>query len=154
MSFRIVAADDNPVITELIAVVLGQAGYDIEVAPGGGEALVLLQRNPPDLLLLDLEMPGLGGLDVLRILRDERVCQGVPVLLLTAESDTHYVARARELGAAGYLLKPFRAADLIAKVKRVLMDADTVWLDDYHTVTRSEQDGRSNAPQRFVQAKG
>ena len=105
MSFRIIAVDDNPVVTELIAAVLGQAGYEVEVAPGGGEALVILQRNPPDLLLLDLEMPGLGGLDVLRILGDEKVCQGVPVLLLTAESDSHYVARARELGASGYLLK-------------------------------------------------
>ena len=141
MSYRVVAVDDNPVVTGLIAAVLGQAGYDVEVAPAGGEALVILQRNPPDLLLLDLEMPGLDGLEVLRILRDEKVCQGVPVIMLTGESDVHYVGRARELGAAGYLLKPFRAQDLTAKVRRVLEDADTVWLDDYHTVTRSAEDG-------------
>ena len=146
MSFRIVAVDDNPVVTELIAQVLGQAGYEVEVAAAGGPALVILQRNPPDLLLLDLEMPGLDGLEVLRILRDERVCAGVPVLLLTAESDGHYVARARELGAAGYLLKPFRAQDLRAKVRRVLEDADTVWLDDYHTVIRSPAEARRQAP--------
>ena len=63
--------------------------------------------------------------------------------MLTGESDVHYVGRARALGAAGYLLKPFRAQDLTAKVKRVLEDADTVWLDDYHTVTRSVDDGRT-----------
>ena len=154
MSFRIVAVDDNPVVTGLIAEILGGCGYDVEVAPGGGEALVLLQRNPPDLLMLDLDMPGLGGLDILRILRDEKVCQGVPVLLLTGESDAHYVARARELGAVGYLLKPFHAQDLTAKVKRVLTSADTVWLDDYHTVTRQSQGGWSRPAGRRVQAKG
>ena len=146
MSYRIVAVDDNPVVTQLIAAVLGQAGYDVEVLATGGEALVALQRNPPDLLLLDLQMPGLNGLEVLRIVREQKVCQGIPVLVLTAEDDSHYVARARELGAAGYLLKPFRAQDLSAKVRRILVDADTVWLDDYHTVTRSPDDGWSRAP--------
>ena len=138
MSYRVVAVDDNPVITQLIAAVLRRAGHDVETASSGGEALVVLQRNPPDLLLLDLEMPGLDGLEVLRILREQKVCQGVPVLVLTGESDTHYVARARELGAAGYLLKPFGAQGLTAKVNRVLEDADTVWLDDYHAVTRAK----------------
>ena len=77
----------------------------------------------------------------------------MPVLLLTAESDSHYVARARELGAAGYLLKPFRAQDLRAKVRRVLEDADTVWLDDYHTVTRSPAEFRRQPPAP-LRAKG
>ena len=153
MSFRIVAVDDNAVVTQLISAVLGQGGYDVEVAASGGEALVALQRNPPDLLLLDLQMPGLDGLEVLRILRGQKVCNGMPVLVLTAESDTHYVARAREMGAAGYLLKPFRAADLLAKVRRVLVDADTVWLDDYHTVIRAPEEGWSRGPTRITQAK-
>ncbi len=118
----------------------------MEVLATGGEALVALQRNPPDLLLLDLQMPGLDGLEVLRIVREQKVCAGVPVLVLTAEDDSHYVAKARELGAAGYLLKPFRAQDLTAKVRRILVDADTVWLDDYHTVTRTSDDGWSRAP--------
>ena len=143
VSYSIVAVDDNPVITQLITAVLGQAGYDVEALATGGEALVALQRNPPDLLLLDLQMPGLDGLEVLRIVREQKVCQGVPVLVLTAEDDGHYVAKARELGAAGYLLKPFRAQDLIAKVRRIVVDADTVWLDDYHTVTRAPDDGWS-----------
>ncbi len=148
MAYRIVAVDDNPVVTQLIAAVLGQAGYDVEVLATGGEALVALQRNPPDLLLLDLQMPGLDGLEVLRIVAEQKVCAGMPVLVLTAEDDSHYVAKARELGAAGYLLKPFRAQDLTAKVRRILVDADTVWLDDYHTVTRSADDGWSRAPGR------
>ncbi len=153
VTFRIVAVDDNPVVTELISSVLGQAGFEVEVAAGGGPALVILQRNPPDLLLLDLEMPGLDGLEVLRILRDERVCAGVPVVLLTAESDGHYVARARELGAVGYLLKPFRAQDLRAKVQRVLENSDTVWLDDYHTVTRSSAQDYRRPPPASLRAK-
>ena len=138
MSYRVVAVDDNPVITQLITAVLQQAGHDVETAASGGEALVTLQRNPPDLLLLDLEMPGLDGLEVLRILGEQKVCQGVPVLVLTSESDSHYVERARELGAAGYLLKPFNARGLAAKVERVLKDVDTVWVDDYHAVTRAK----------------
>ena len=154
MSYRIVAVDDNPVVTQLIAAVLGQAGYDVEVLSTGAEALIAMQRNPPDLLLLDLQMPGLDGLEVLRILREQRVSQGSPVLVLTAESDSHYVARARELGASGYLLKPFRAQDLNAKVRRVLVDADTVWLDDYHTVTRAADDPRGRSLSRPTQAKG
>ena len=151
---RVVAVDDNPVITQLIAAVLGQAGYDVEVLSTGGEALVSMQRNPPDLLLLDLQMPGLDGLEVLRILREQKVCQGVPVVVLTAESDAHYVARARELGAVGYLTKPFRAQDLGGKVGRVLADADTVWVDDYHTLTRARQDGRERPALRPMHAKG
>ena len=146
MTYRVMAVDDNPVVTGLIAAVLGEAGYEVETAPAGGEALVILQRNPPDLLLLDLEMPGLDGLEVLRILRDEGVCRGVPVIMLTGESDGHYVARARELGAAGYLLKPFRAEDLRTKVRRVVENADTVWLDDYHTVTRASEEGWTRSP--------
>jgi CheY-like chemotaxis protein len=153
MSFRIVAADDNPVVTQLIAAVLGQAGYEVETAPNGGEALVILQANPPDLLLLDLQMPGLDGLEVLRILRERKVCQGMPVVVLTGEDDDHYVARARELGAVGYLLKPVRARDLSVKVERVLADPHTVWMDDYHTVTRSPDDGRSR-PSSTMLAKG
>lgn len=154
MSFRIVAVDDNPVVTQLISAVLGQAGYDVEVLSTGAEALISMQRNPPDLLLLDLQMPGLDGLEVLRILGEQKVCQGVPVVVLTAESDSHYVARARELGAAGYLLKPFRAQDLSARVRRVLVDADTVWLDDYHTVTRAPDNGWSRPSPRATHAKG
>src|SRR5579875_927602 len=65
MSYRIVAADDNPVVAELIRTVLSQAGFEVEMAPAGGEALLALQRNPPDLFLLDLQMPGLDGLEVL-----------------------------------------------------------------------------------------
>ena len=154
MSYRIVAVDDNPVVTQLIAAVLGQAGYDVEVLSTGAEALISLQRNPPDLLLLDLQMPGLDGLEVLRIMREQRVCNGMPVLVLTAESDSHYVARAREQGAAGYLLKPFRAQDLSAKVRRILIDADTVWLDDYHTVTRAPDDVHGRSATRPFHAKG
>ena len=78
MTYRVVAVDDNAVVTGLITAVLEQAGYGVEVAPGGGEALVILQRNPPDLLLLDLEMPGLDGLEVLRIVREQKVCAGMP----------------------------------------------------------------------------
>ncbi len=154
MSYRVVAVEDNPVITQLITAVLQQAGHEVETAASGGEALVILQRNPPDLLLLDLEMPGIDGLEVLRILGEQKVCQGVPVLVLTGESDSHFVARARELGAAGYLLKPFRAQDLTAKVQRVLEDADTVWVDDYHTVTRSPGAGWRTAAARPKRAEG
>ena len=140
MSCRIVAVDDNPVVTQLIAAVLRQAGHEVETLASGGEALVALQRNPPDLLLLDLQMPALDGLEVLRLIGEQKVCQGMPVLVLTGEADTHYVARARELGAAGYLMKPFRAQDLAAKVERALNDADMVWLDDFHAVTRPAED--------------
>jgi CheY-like chemotaxis protein len=137
MGFRIVAVDDNPVVTLFIAAILGQAGHEVETAPSAAEALVVLQRDPPDLLLLDLEMPGLDGLELLRLLKDKRVCEQTPVILLTAESDGHFINRARELGAVGYLTKPFEAKVLNAKVARVLSDPDTVWLDDYHTVVRT-----------------
>lgn len=136
MGCRIVAVDDNPVVTLFTAAILSQAGHEVETAPSAAEGLIVLQRDPPDLLLLDLEMPGLDGLELLRLLKDKGICKKTPVLLLTAESDDHFVARARELGAVGYLTKPFEAKVLKAKVDRVLSDADTVWLDDYHTVTR------------------
>jgi CheY-like chemotaxis protein len=138
MGFRIVAVDDNPVVTLFIAAILGQAGHDVETASSAAEGLVTLQRNPPDLLLLDLEMPGLDGLELLGLMKEKRICEGIPVLLLTAQNDYHFVNKARELGATGYLTKPFEARDLTAKVARVLTDADTVWLDDYHAVTRGQ----------------
>lgn len=136
MGSRIVAVDDNPVVTLFIAAILGQAGHDVETVPSAAEGLIVLQRNPPDLLLLDLEMPAMDGLELLRLLKEKHICDAMPVILLTAESDMHFVSRARELGAVGYLTKPFEARDLKAKVARVLSDTDTVWLDDFHTVTR------------------
>jgi len=120
MSAKILIVDDEPPIIDVLSYNLKQANYQVVIARDGEEALAQAQREQPDLIILDLMLPRLDGLEVCRILRRER---DVPIIMLTArESEVDRVV-GLELGADDYVVKPFSVRELLARVKNVLRRA-------------------------------
>lgn len=130
MARKILIAEDEDDIRDFLAAALSGGGYSVTTVEDGATLLTQLAYPSPDLLLLVMHMPVLHGLDALRHLRSVPAWRDVPVLFLTASGQMDDMVQARELGARGYLVKPIRHTDLVAKVTRVLDDPDLIWLDD------------------------
>ncbi|PWH05312.1 DNA-binding response regulator [Brachybacterium endophyticum] len=113
-SSRILVVDDDQAIAEMVGIVLRGKGYDVVTTADGASALDAFDRLSPDLVLLDLMLPGMDGIEVCRRLRRR---SGVPVLMLTARSDTADVVEGLEAGADDYLTKPFEPDELVARIK-------------------------------------
>jgi CheY-like chemotaxis protein len=120
MSERILVVDDNPDTAQYTRVMLERQRYDVEVAGSGREALDRAAIKRPDLMLLDLLMPGLDGFAVLQALKSSRLLSRIPVVVFSARRARADVARAIEEGAADYVAKPIDADVLVAKVRSVL----------------------------------
>lgn len=116
----ILVADDDEDILTLVAVRLELAGYDVIKARSGDEALRMAVEHSPDLAVIDVMMPGLNGFEVTRELRRRELTRETPVILLTALAQESDVARGLAAGADDYVKKPFDAADLRARVRRLL----------------------------------
>ena len=114
---RILVVDDDPMVATTVQRVLRPEGYEVEVALGGSAALEQARANRPDLVVLDLMMPGIDGLEVCRQLRADG---NLPILMLTARSGTADRVRGLDLGADDYLIKPFAYAELLARVRALL----------------------------------
>nr|WP_269449929.1 MtrAB system response regulator MtrA [Auraticoccus cholistanensis] len=106
--------DDDAALAEMLQIVLRQEGFDPVWVCHGDEALDAFRTHQPDLVLLDLMLPGRDGVDVCRDLRAE---SGVPVVMLTARSDTIDVVAGLEAGADDYVAKPFKAKELVARIR-------------------------------------
>ncbi|WP_226344430.1 response regulator transcription factor [Agilicoccus flavus] len=117
---RVVVADDDPDIRELVTFKLEQAGYVIDAVEDGAAAWETIAAAPPRLAVLDVMMPGLSGLDVLRKLREEPATRDVPVILLTARSRDSDVDGGFAAGATDYVIKPFSPRELVHRVSSVL----------------------------------
>lgn len=117
---RVLVADDDEDIRELVAFKLTQAGYDVEAVVDGVKAWEAIDHAPPQLALLDIMMPGLSGLDVLRKIREDERTRTVPVILLTARSRDSDVDAGFESGATDYVIKPFSPRELVHRVGSVL----------------------------------
>jgi DNA-binding response OmpR family regulator len=127
---QILIAEDEPDVRDFLVAVLAGAGFGVTEVSDGAGVLTRLAYTPPALVLLDLHMPMIDGLEALRRIRSVESWKAVPVLFLTASGQTEDMVTARRLGARGYLVKPIRAADLLAKVKSLLGDPGLLWLDD------------------------
>ena len=117
MSARILIVDDEPAVTDLLAYNFRKAGYEILLAGDGREALKLAYEATPDLILLDLMIPEVDGLDVCRELRKT---SQVPIIMITARGEEIDRVVGLELGADDYVCKPFSVRELMARVKAVL----------------------------------
>lgn len=117
----ILVVDNDEDVREGLCRLLRRAGYTVDVAANGMEALEYVQRHPCQLVITDMLMPGMGGLTLLERLRELR--PGLPVLVVTAFGDWGSYARAIELRAAAYLTKPFRSEELQREVQRALSRA-------------------------------
>jgi DNA-binding response OmpR family regulator len=128
---RILVVDDEPEIIRLVADYLADAGFTVATARSGDEALRVARHDPVDLVVLDLGLPGLDGLDVTRELRR---ASDVPIVMLTARDDETDKVLGLELGADDYVTKPFSPRELVARVRAVLRRRAAAGQSDVITV--------------------
>jgi CheY-like chemotaxis protein len=115
---KVLVVDDNEDIRNLISIILNGESYNVLAVESGTEALEIYQEFKPELILLDIMMPGISGFEVLEKIRDIRNSKlsSVPIVMITAKSLTDDIDRAIKLGATSYIVKPFRAESLKQKV--------------------------------------
>jgi signal transduction histidine kinase len=113
----VLIVDDLPENLQVLAGHLTKAGYEILAAPNGARAIALVRNRKPDLILLDIMMPLMDGLEVCRILKSDVESADVPVIFLTARTETDEIVRGFQFGAVDYITKPFKSAELIARVR-------------------------------------
>ncbi|HEX9971920.1 MAG TPA: response regulator transcription factor [bacterium] len=131
MNARIMIIEDDPDICEILEYNLQQEDFDTEIFHDGQKALDAILKDPPDLILLDLMLPGKNGLDIARIIRKNEHTFNVPIIMITARSEEMDVLQGLEQGADDYIIKPFRPKEVIARVKamlrRHLRDEDKIY---------------------------
>lgn len=110
----ILIVDDDPALSEMLQIVLRQEGFDTAHCATGTDALTAMRENRPDLVLLDLMLPGRDGVSVCKDMRAE---SGVPIVMLTAKSETDDVVLGLQAGADDYVAKPFKAKELLARIR-------------------------------------
>lgn len=121
MSQRILVIEDEKDIAELISMGLRGAGYETALCHDGAMALDAFRRTNPDLVLLDLMLPGRDGIEICRLIRQE---SGVPIVMLTARSDSQDIVTGLESGADDYLVKPITSTELVARIRARLRKPD------------------------------
>lgn len=121
MRGRILVVDDDTALAEMVGIVLRSEGFDPSFCADGDSALGVFRANRPDLVLLDLMLPGKDGIEVCRQIRQE---SGVPIIMLTAKTDTVDIVLGLESGADDYIPKPFKTKELVARVRARLRRSD------------------------------
>jgi two-component system response regulator MtrA len=111
---KVLVVDDDAALSEMLTIVLRQEGFDSRVCATGDRALAVMRDYRPDVVLLDLMLPGKDGIDVCREIRAE---SGVPIVMLTAKSDTIDIVVGLESGADDYVVKPFKPKELVARIR-------------------------------------
>ncbi|UCC61640.1 MAG: response regulator [Anaerolineae bacterium] len=121
----ILIVDDMLTLRQSARIILERQGYVVTEAGDGQEALQKIAESPPDLVLLDLMMPTMSGLDVLEHIEADEALQGFPIIVLTAVADRREMRRFIEMGVTDYLLKPFTPTALLSQVRRALGEEET-----------------------------
>jgi two-component system alkaline phosphatase synthesis response regulator PhoP len=116
----VLVVDDEEDIRELVALNLGREGFKVIGADSGEQALKQARSGPPDLIVLDLMLPGMDGLEVCRRIKADPKTRQIPVVMLTAKSEEADIVTGLELGADDYITKPFSGRVLVARVRRIL----------------------------------
>ncbi|WP_437332484.1 response regulator transcription factor [Sorangium sp. So ce394] len=145
---RLLVVDDNSVNRDMLSACLERRGYEVDQAPGGRTALQLIRENDYDLILLDLVMPDLSGLDVLEKLRDEGRLGLAPVVLLSASDKLGDVARGIECGAEDYVTKPFNMVLLQARIRACLELKRLRQCEEAYVTLLREHQARAEEAQR------
>src|SRR5688572_21918441 len=116
---RVLIVDDDPDIQRLVSYNLTQAGFEVVTASTGRNALEAVQKQPPDLIILDLMLPDVDGMEVCRTLRQRESSRRIPIIMLTARGDEIDRVIGFELGADDYVMKPFSPRELVLRVKSI-----------------------------------
>ncbi len=112
--------EDEPDILDILSYNLKREGFEVSTSMNGTEGLKLIQKTMPDLVLLDLMLPGMDGLDICRHIKDDSRTQHIPIIMVTAKGEESDVVLGLGIGADDYIAKPFSPKELIARVKAVL----------------------------------
>jgi two-component system response regulator MtrA len=141
----VMVVDDDQDLAEMLSIVLNGAGMEVDLVGRGDEVIEVFTANPPDLVLLDVMLPGLDGIEVCKLIREISM---VPIVMLTAKGDTHDVVLGLEAGADDYMVKPYKNQELIARIKtrlRRTSKVGTLKIGDIvidqmeHTISRNEK---------------
>jgi two-component system response regulator MtrA len=122
MNAKVLVVDDDTALAEMIGIVLRAEGFEPSFCADGAAAVDAFRRTRPDLVLLDLMLPGMDGIEVCSRIREE---SGVPIIMLTAKSDTTDVVKGLESGADDYVVKPFNPKELVARIRTRLRPASS-----------------------------
>jgi two-component system, chemotaxis family, chemotaxis protein CheY len=117
---RILAVDDSPSMRDMVRIALTGAGFEVTQAADGQQALDLARKSEFDLVLSDVNMPVMDGIELIRALRAESSYRHTPILMLTTEGSADRKREGKEAGATGWIVKPFDPAQLVATMHRVL----------------------------------
>ena len=117
---RILVVDDEPDVLELVVYHLEKEAYRVDVADTGDKALKMARENLPSLLVLDLMLPGINGLEICRLLKRDPKTRDIPILMLTARAAEENRIKGLELGAHDYVTKPFSPRELVLRIKNLL----------------------------------
>lgn len=119
MTKTVLTIDDSASIRQMVSMTLAGAGLKVLEAVNGADGYTKATTNPVDAVITDLNMPVMNGLEFLRKFRQSPAGKGIPVILLTTESDDELKRQAREAGATGWIVKPFKQDQLVAVIKKV-----------------------------------
>ena len=148
MKGRVLVVDDDTALAEMLGIVLRGEGFEPSFVADGDKALAAFREAKPDLVLLDLMLPGRDGIEVCRLIRAE---SGVPIVMLTAKSDTVDVVVGLESGADDYIVKPFNPKELVARIRTRLRPAgqpsnDVLRIGDLTVDVAAHEVRRDDAP--------
>src|SRR5262245_58383056 len=118
--FKILAVDDSPSMRKMVSVTLAEAGYEVEQAADGLEALQAADKQRFDLVITDVNMPNMDGITLVRELRGRQSYRSIPLLVLTTEATAERKMQGKNAGATGWLVKPFNPERLLATIAKVL----------------------------------
>ena len=119
MSKKVLAVDDSKTMRDMVSFILGGAGYDVSTADDGVHALSTLGGTGVDLVITDVNMPNMNGIELVKKLRENPSYRATPILILTTESDEGLKRQGREAGATGWIVKPFVPEKLLKVVEKV-----------------------------------
>ena len=116
---RILIVEDEPNIVESLSFILRRAGFEVDTVTDGAEALDRVRRQAFEVLVLDIMLPGMNGLDVLKAIRSDQTLSSLPVVVLTAKGQANDRRTAEAIGASAFITKPFSNADVVERVSRL-----------------------------------
>jgi len=113
----VLTVDDKPQNLQFLGKLLSDNGYEVGVAQSGQQALNFVRKNEPDLILLDIMMPDMGGYEVCKRLKEDFSAKHIPIIFVTAKTDPEDIIKAFDMGGVDYVTKPFNSAELLARIK-------------------------------------
>ena len=120
---KILIVEDENCLLKLECILLSSKGYDVKGVKGGEEALEIIRDYDPDLVLLDVIMPGMDGFEVCRRIKNDQKTRHIPVIMLTAKKKPQDIQKGLDVGAVSYITKPFKSSTVIETIQKCLQDS-------------------------------